>query len=383
MESDRLLNRVFREFYAERDVVREERRMRVESTPTGRFEEEFEALFWTSSPYSWPTVGWPSDLQGITRAEAESYYDLYYAPNNLVACLVGEFDPEQAKQLAERYFSRLKRNPNPVPVVRTREVEQQAERRMLAHAETNPQVEIRYHTVPEGHRDEPALTVLGSLLSGRTGRLHKSLVLDQKIASSAAGGQNALKYEGYFAFSGVARPGHTPEDVESALYKEIDKLQTAKVEERELQKVKNRFAADTFRRVQSNFALMLQLLLAENTRGWETFNTDPKRLDAVTADDVQRVAKRYFLPDERVVAIYYTKKAAADETDALLEGLTEEEAAAVRQMRPMIQSLPVEKAREMLAQMEQQAGSAPPDKRRVMEAIVKLLQQRIEKGGAL
>ena len=109
MESDRLLNPVFREFYAERDVVHEERRLRTDSTPTGKFQEQFDAMFWGSSPYSWPVVGWPSDLEGMTRTEALDFFDTYYAPNNLVATLVGDFDPEHAVELAERYFGRIPR----------------------------------------------------------------------------------------------------------------------------------------------------------------------------------------------------------------------------------------------------------------------------------
>src|SRR5262245_30873685 len=103
MESDRLMNPVFREFYAERDVVYEERRMRTDSTPTGKFDEEFDSLFWTSSPYEWPVVGWPSDLDGITREEALQYFAVNYAPNNVAAVLVGDFEPAQAKTLADRY----------------------------------------------------------------------------------------------------------------------------------------------------------------------------------------------------------------------------------------------------------------------------------------
>jgi len=111
MESDRLLNPVFREFYSERDVVFEERRMRTDSTPTGKFEEEFNSMFWNSSPYAWPVVGWPSDLEGLTRREALDYFSVNYAPNNISACLVGDFDPARAKELADRYLGRLKRNP--------------------------------------------------------------------------------------------------------------------------------------------------------------------------------------------------------------------------------------------------------------------------------
>jgi len=381
MESDRLLNPVFREFYSERDVVHEERRLRTDSTPTGKFQEEFNALFWTSSPYGWPVVGWPSDLDGLTREEALGYFALNYAPNNVTACLVGDFDPVRAKELADLYFGRLKRYPQPQPPVRTREVEQPAEKRMVAYAETNPEVQIRYHTVADGHKDEPALSVLGSLLSGRTGRLYKSLVLDQKVANSAGAGQNGQKWEGYFMLNGVAKPGFKPEQAEQALYKEIEKLQKEKVGEREIQKVKNQYAAGNFRRLQSNFALMLQLLIADNNRGWQSFNEDPKKLEAVTVDDIQRVANQYFKPENRAVALYYTKKSEGGEEDPLLTGLSDEEKAQVRQFRGMMAQIPKDKAQAILQQLEQQESAAPPEKKKVLAAIKKLLQEKILKDG--
>ena len=381
MESDRLMNPVFREFYAEKEVVREERRLRIESTPTGKFEEQYDAMFWTSSPYGWPVVGWPSDLEGLTREEAVAYFAVNYAPNNLTACLVGDFEPARAKELADLYFGRLGRNPAGSPEVRTREVEQMAEKRMTAYAETNPEVEIRYHTVADGHADDYALTVLGSLLSGRTGRLYKSLVLDQKTANSAAAGHNTFKYAGYFVLEGVAKPGNTPEQVEQALYKEIEKLQKEKVGERELQKVKNQFAADNFRRLQSNFFLMLQLLLADNSRGWQSFNEDPRKIEAVTADDVMRVANKYFAPENRTIVLYYTKKSESTEEDPLLAGLSEQEKLQVRQFRAQIAQLNDEQARLFLQSLDQQESMVPPDKRKMLGILRKLLQEKLKKEG--
>jgi predicted Zn-dependent peptidase len=381
MESDRLMNPVFREFYAERDVVYEERRMRVESTPTGRFEEEFDALFWTSSPYGLPTIGWPSDLDGLTREEALAYFSVNYAPNNIAACLVGDFDPARVRELAHRYFGRLKRNPEEQEPVRTREVTQEAEKRMVAHAETNPQVDIRFHSVADGHVDEPALVVLGSLLNGRTGRLYKSLVLEQKVANSASAGQNGMKYEGYFSIGGVAKPGNTPEQVEKALYAELEKLQKEPVGERELQKVKNQFAASNYRRLQSNFALMLQLLLAESNRGWESFNEDPKKIETVTPDDIRRVAAKYFKPERRAVAVYYTKKAEAGAEDPLLTGLSDEEKAQVKNFRGMLAKMPAEQAKAFLQQIEQQESAAPPEKKKMLAVIKQLVEEKIRTGG--
>ncbi len=381
MESDRLLNPVFREFYSERDVVFEERRMRTDSTPTGKFDEEFNAEFWESSPYAWPVLGWPSDLAGLTRKEALDYFAVNYAPNNISACLVGDFDPKQARQLADRYFGRLKRNPETQTPVRTREVEQMAEKRMVAFAETNPEVEIRYHSVADGHVNEPALVVLGALLSGNTGRLYKALVLDQKIANSVSADQNGMKWEGYFVLNGVAKPGNAPEVVEQALYKEIEKLQKEKVDDHELQKVKNQFAADNYRRLEGRFFLMLQILLADSNRGWQSFNEDPRRIAAVTAEDVQRVANIYFKPENRTVALYYTKKGEASDEDPLLAGLSDQEKVQVRQFREAVAKMSIDEATAIMQKLEQQKDSAPPDKKKFVEALYNLLQKKIQNGG--
>ena len=375
MESDRLLNPVFREFYAERDVVHEERRLRIDSTPTGKFEEQFNSLFWQSSPYSWPVIGWPSDLEGITRAEALEFFDLYYAPNNLTAALVGDFDPAQAKALAERYFGRLSRGDRPPPQPRTREMPQLSEKRMHAWAETNPQVVVRYHSVPDGHVDEPALVVLGQLLNGRTGRFYRALVEDQGVATRASGGQAGFKYEGMFELRGVAAEGHTPEEVEQALYAEMERLKTEPVDARELQKVKNQNAASNFRQLQGNFFLMYSMLMREAYRGWETLNTDPPLYDAVTADDIMRVAGTYFEPENRTVAIYYREE--SDEApDPRLAGLDPEEQQQVRQMEAMIGQLNAEQLGQFIAQFEQMSSQAPPESQDMVAVVLDLLRER-------
>jgi predicted Zn-dependent peptidase len=379
MESDRLREPVFREFYSERDVVHEERRMRTDSTPTGKFDEQYDSMFWQSSPYGWPVVGWPSDLEGITREEALDYFAVNYAPNNLTACLVGDVDPARAKELAQQYFGRLKRGARPPEPVRTSEMPQLAEKRMVAWADTVPQVRVRYHTVAEGHVDDFTLDILGSLLNGRTGRLYKSLVLQQAVANSAGAGQDGRKYEGLFELTGVAKPGKTPEDVEQALYKEIERMQKELVDAKELQKVKNQYAANNFRALQSNFGLMVQLLLRDNNRGWETINTDPARHQAVTPEDVRRVANTYFKPENRTIAIYYTKKKADGAAeDPALAGLSDPEKAQIAQMKVMLAQAKAEQIKMMLSQVEQQAGAAPADKQNFLKVVRKLLEDRLK-----
>lgn len=381
LESDRLLNPVFREFYSERDVVHEERRMRTDSTPTGKFQEQFDALFWQSSPYSWPVVGWPSDLEGITREEALSFFELYYAPNNLTAALVGDFDPSEARMLAERYFGRLQASDRLPPQPRTREMPQLGEKRMTAYADTNPQVEVRYHSVPDGHVDEPPLVVLGQILNGRTGRLYRSLVEEQEVATGASGGQSGMKFEGMFSLSGVAKDGRTPEEVEQALYAEIERLKTQLVEPRELQKVKNQNAASNFRGLQSNFGLMNQLLVREAWRGWATINTDPALYDAVTAEDVMRVANTYFNAENRAVAIYYRQD--SDEApDPRLAGLDDAEQQQVRQMMNMIAQMNADQLAQFAAQVEQMAGQVPPENQDMAGVLMELVQERLAAAGS-
>lgn len=376
MESDRLSDHVFREFYAERDVVHEERRLRTESTPTGIFEEQFEAMFWQSSPYNWPVIGWPSDLNSYTSEQAETYFQTYYRPNNLVGVIVGDFDLAATKAMIARYFGRLKRGETPPPVV-TIEMPQKGEQRMRAECEAAPQVEVRYHSVPFGHPDEAPLEVLSELMNGRTGRLYKALVEGQEVATSAGVRQDSRKYGGAFAFSAECKGDATPEQVEQAFYAELKRLQEEPIPARELEKVKNRVLADSFRRLESNFFLMMQLGYYEALGGWEYINTSPKALLAVEPSEVQRVAKKYFAPENRSVATY-TRKAGAAAGDPELEALDP-------QLRPMAKQALAELAkaddaeelRAELSQMQAQAGQVPPEAKPLFDLILRRGQARL------
>jgi predicted Zn-dependent peptidase len=313
LESERIYHPVFREFYAERDVVFEERRMRTDSTPLGKFEEEFNAMFWESSPYSWPTVGWPSDIPAISKAQADKFYATYYAPQNITLILVGDFDPAKATSLAEKYFSRIPRGKTDAPEVVTLEVKQVAEKRMNAEAETNPQVDILWHTVPFGHKDSYPLEIFGQVLATRTGRLYKGLVLGRKVATETWADQRSQKWAGYFNAGGEVKEGHRPAEVEAAIYDEIEKLQRDEVPTEELQKVKNNFAAAEYRKLSSNMAILMHLIFNEGNGHWREINEAAAKYQAVTAADVMRVAKKYFTKENRAVATYTRKVAAADE----------------------------------------------------------------------
>ena len=308
MESDRLHDSVFREFYSERDVVHEERRLRTDSTPTGRFQEQFDAMFWASCGYAWPVIGWPSDLNSYTYEQAQEYWNTYYRPGNLVGVVVGDFDPAKAKAFITKYFSRLDPGTKKPPAVVTLEVPQLAEQRMNAAGDFPPAIEIRYHTVPAGHVDSYPLDMLSELLNERTGRLYTGLVEGRGIAGSARSSSDTRKYAGLFSFEAETRGEATPEQLEAAWYEELAKLQQAEVPERELRKVKNRVAAGNYRRLENNMSLLIQLAFAEALLDWREINDGPKKYEAVTAADIRRVANKYFKPSNRSVATYRRKE---------------------------------------------------------------------------
>lgn len=313
MESGRLLHPVFREFYSERDVVFEERRMRLESTPMGVPMETFNAMFWEALPYSWDTLGWPSDVSTISKQQADAFYATYYAPQNLTLILVGDFNAKEITPSLEKYFGRIPRGTNNPPDLVTLEPKQTVEKRMNAEVDANPQVEIFHHTVPFGHKDSYALEIFGQLLSDHTGRLYKSLVVSNGIANDAGAGQMSMKWGGFFDLSGEAATGHSPEEVEKALYAEIEKIKTSEVPPEELQKVKNNFAAAQYRKLSSNMSILHQLIWNEGEGDWREINSADAKLQAVTTADVKRVANMYFTKENRAVATF-TRKVAAPKT---------------------------------------------------------------------
>jgi len=375
MESERLLRPVFREFYAERDVVFEERRMRTESTPLGKFEEAFQSMFWEAHPYQWPVIGWASDIPAISRRDADEFYARYYNPANITLILVGNLDLGQAWPMLERYFGRIPGAREAAPPVVTREPPQVAEKRMLAEAEANPQVDILFHTVPFQHRDSYVLQVLDGLLDGRTGRLHKGLVLGREVATETYTATDHRRWAGLLNVGAELREGRTHEEVEQAIYSELDRLKNEEVPAEELQKVKNNFAANEYRKLTSNMRILYQLLFYEGSGDWREINLSGPRIQAVTAADIQRVARTYLTRENRAVAIYSRKPASpADDPD--LAGLSPEQLPAIRQVLARIrEEKDASRLREMLARME--AQTTDPRRQQFQRIVRKKLEQRL------
>jgi predicted Zn-dependent peptidase len=384
MESERLMRPVFREFYAERDVVFEERRMRTESTPLGKFEETLQSMFWEAHPYHWPVIGWASDIPAITKADADQFYATYYAPRNITLVLVGDLKADTSLPLIERYFGRIPAGDQPVPEVLTTEPSQQAEKRMNAEAEANPQVDIYYHTVPAGHRDAYALDVLAQLLEGRTGRLYKGLVVGREVASDVFARSEHRRWAGLFNLGGEARDGKTPADVEAAISEELERLKKEEVPDLELQKVKNAFAAAEYRKLVSNMRILIQLMLEEGNGDWREMNAAGAKIQAVTAADVRRVVETYFTPENRAVATY-TRKASGSGApeDPDLAGLGPDQLPVIRQVMGMLrQETDAARLKAMLAQLESQGAGGDPKRQQFQRILRKKVEARLaELGG--
>ena len=318
LESDRLANPVFREFYSERDVILEERRQTLESRPGGTVNEAFGAMTWMAHPYSWEVIGWPSDIAQVTREQGSDFFATYYAPNNLTAILVGDLDVEKTWALLQKYFGRIPANAKGVPEVVTLEPAQPAEQRMVAEVEMTPSVEADYKAVPAVHRDAAALQVLGVILGGApmggrpgmggpmrppSGRLHRGLVLDKKVATRASASFRGQKYGGLFVLTATPAPGKRPDEVEPLLYAELEKVVKEGVTDDELSRAKNAIRVATYVRLDTNAGIRESLAQAESAGTYRDFLEAPKKVEAVTREDVQRVAKQYLVKESRSVLL--------------------------------------------------------------------------------
>jgi predicted Zn-dependent peptidase len=309
MESDRFGNPVLREFYKEKDVVMEERRLSTESQPVGRLLEEFLAIAYKAHPYGEPIVGHMSDLETLTRSEAEMFFKKYYLPSNLTVAIVGDVNPQQIKELAEKYFSRIPSNPKPDPV-ETVEPLQLGQRRVIVQDPAQPFVLIGYHKPNINHSDNAVFDAITEIAgTGRTSRLYKSLVKEKKVAVAASGfpGMPGNKYPALFLFYAVPARDHTNQECEEAIYAEIDKLKNEPVLPEELTKAKTRSRASLIRQLDSNSGLASQLTFYNVVTGdWRNLFKQLDDIDKVTAEDIQRVAEKYFTTKNQTVGIIDT-----------------------------------------------------------------------------
>ena len=310
LESDRMAHPVLREFYKERDVVMEERRMRSESQPIGRLIEEFLAIAYKGHPYGQPVIGHMSDIEGLTRTEAKAFYRRHYTSSNMTTAVVGDVATDEVIELAEEYFSELPTGPKPPPV-ETVEPPQLGERRVVIEDPSQPLIVIGYHKPDARHPDDAVFDAITDIIGvGRTSRLYKSLVKEKKIALQVGAfpGFPGNKYPNLFVFYAFPAKDHTVEEMEEAIDAEIERIKTELVGEEELSGVKTRTRANFIRGLRSNSGMAGQLTFFEGVTGdWRNLFKVVEQINAVTAEDIQRVANEYFQKKNRTVGMLVTK----------------------------------------------------------------------------
>ncbi|MDE2847596.1 MAG: pitrilysin family protein [Gemmatimonadota bacterium] len=308
LESSRFLNPVLREFFIERDVVKEERRM-SESSPVGRLVEEMLSAAYKAHPYGEPTLGHMSDLDSMTRAEAMDFFRRYYGADNLTIIISGDADPAHVKELAHEYFDRLPAGPSIEPV-ETIEPPQQAERRVIMEDKSQPVILMGYHKVDINHEDDVVFNVLSDILgSGRTSRLYTKLVKDRKIAVNASSFTDfpGSKYPNMMVFFAFPSKDHTAADTEQAIEEEIERIRNEEVTEEELSRAKVRARVNLIRQLESNMGLALQMAYFHVLTGdWRNLFHSIDAINEVTAEDIKRVASQYLVPKNRTVASIVT-----------------------------------------------------------------------------
>lgn len=310
LEADRMQNAVLREFYSERDVVREERRMRYDDKPTGRFYETLNSMIYEAFPYRVPTIGWPSDIANLTREMADEHYRKYYKPRNAILVLAGDLDTTATMEMVKKYFGNIPTGEAFSPIT-VRDPEQAGEKRLTVKRPDAPNLYTLVFKTPEvGDSTLYALDIAEGVLNGRTGRLYKRLVEEEKLAVGAGASNSPNKYISEFTVRVNMRPDADPAKVEEIVWEELEKLKTETISEREFQKVKNRAYAGLIRSLTDMENVATMLAWYEMYGDYKIFLQWADQLDKVKVADVQSVSKKTFVRDQSVMGLLLKDKSA-------------------------------------------------------------------------
>lgn len=315
LESERLRDPVLRQFYTEVENVQEERRLSVEGQPFRKLYEAFCAVAFDEHGYGFSGIGYPSDIAGITRTETEDWFRIYYAPNRMTLALVGDVDPKQAYELTKEYFGDIPRQEPPTPL-ETFEMEKKGMRRVEVEFDAEPQILMGFPKRCVPHPDDAALHVISGILAGgKSSRMKRHLVNERQIASSIDVDHETPgnRWDNMIMIQGLPRAPHTAAELEAAIWDELDALKRDGVTERELQKAKNGIKAARVRDFTSNLSLAIDLAVYNATHGdWRTMLEADRLVEAVTREDVQRVARETFRKNRAVVATLVEPEFEAD-----------------------------------------------------------------------
>ena len=306
LEADRLgsLRIDEKAFRNEREVVKEERRMRIENQPYGRLQEIIADQAFQVHPYKHPVIGSMKDLDAASVEDVRQFFQTYYVPNNATAVLVGDFDSNEALSLVTKYLGRVPKSDKPVPRDIPKEPAQTKERRVTLQEDWPlPAVVVAYHITFDGNPDSYPLHVASKVLSdGQSSRIYRKLVYEKGIALAAFGGGNIIEDPNLFFAVALVQPGHTTEEAATALIEELDRLRTEPISAAELQQAKNQFSRDYIlgRETNQNKAEVLgHAAVIHNDI--KTADAEFDIFQSLTVADVQRAAKTYFTPENRLV----------------------------------------------------------------------------------
>ncbi len=296
MESDRMQNPVLREFYKERDVVMEERRMRYENSPSGLLWENLMSSAFSAHPYSFPTIGWSSDIEKLSIKDAQDFFKSHYIPNQATVVIVGDVQTKKILDSFEKYFAQIPSQKVPSQL-KTEEPNQIGEKRVALEFDAEPSFLMGFHKPNPPHPDNFTLEMIEQLLSrGRTARFYKNIV-EKKLALNvyASNGNPGERYPNLIVLGGSPRKPHTNEEVEKAIWKELQNLQNEKVSEKELEKIRNQIEADTIRNLSSNSGMASLLSYYATVVGdWRYLFQYLEGIERVTPEQIQEGAKKYF-----------------------------------------------------------------------------------------
>lgn len=306
LESDRMASLAIDDssLESEREVVKEERRLRVDNEPTGFLDEELGALMWKAHPYRWPVIGWMGDIENISRQDCERYFRTYYAPNNASLYVVGDLDPGRTLALVRRYYGGIPSGPPSPPVVNS-EPEQRGERRaVIQHAVHAPSLMVGYHAPSARDEDALALDVLQYALTvGDGSRLARSLVFERPLVVGVSMDWTWRTDPGAIVFYLELKPDSQPPSVEKALYEELEKACSGRLSPRELAKAKNNLKSHLLQGLATNSGKAHALGSYELLRGsWRSSLDLASRYEAISAEQVRAASERYLVPQKRSVA---------------------------------------------------------------------------------
>jgi predicted Zn-dependent peptidase len=311
IESERFKDLVFREFYSERDVIAEERRMGIDNTPDGLLRDEFMNIAFVLHPYRHTVVGYMEDIQAYTKAKAVNFFKTFYIPNNMVAAVVGDVKIDGVKRLAEKYFGDIPRGPDP-PRPAEIEPQQRGERQVTTWYEAEPRLLMGYHMPGPSDKDNLTLSLASMILSrGSSSRFTRDLVTNRKIAVSVFASATAVRYPSLFMIMGQPRNPNTAQDLEKAVLEHLDRLKTEPVTQLEIDKSINQAEAGLYRTMGFADNVFLAMRLLRNVIIFDDMDADFKRVQAlktITADDIMTAAKTYFVETNRTVGILLRKE---------------------------------------------------------------------------